>query len=60
MGKRKKHKVKQFSQCDCCAVSFCREVVQVECAKGEFMALADGTVYECPFFEVGYWEKLCA
>lgn len=59
MAKRKKHR-KTAGQCDCCAVVYCREVMQVECAKGEFMALADGTVYECPGFDEGYWERLCA
>jgi hypothetical protein len=58
MAKRKRHK--RVSQCECCAVSYCREAQQIECAKAEFVALAEGEVYVCPFFDEGYWEKLCA
>jgi hypothetical protein len=59
MGKRKRHK-KRVTQCDCCAVAYCREAQQIECAKGEFVALAAGTVYECPDYVAGYWDQMCA
>jgi hypothetical protein len=59
MAKRKVHR-KAYSQCDHCAVGYCRESQQNECAKGESLALADGSRYVCPCFDEGYFERLCA
>ncbi len=56
--RRHKKKVRTYSQCERCETKGCRESRREECAKRECMAIADGTVYECPDREPDYWERL--
>lgn len=60
MAKRKKRNFKAYTQCDKCAAVFCPQSRMVRCGRLEFEALCEDESYECPEFQEGYWEKLCA
>ncbi len=59
-NRRRKSGLLAAGQCDSCAVTYCSVSRQQECARQHFMAIAEGTIYECSEFEAGYWQKMCA